>query len=80
MLDNFDLMPEVIDTLKKQWPKDLPLNICVRCRDYDYNGKTKEETIAHIESCMTDQMAPAVIPIQPKQSQILDSRPITQEV
>ena len=72
MQDNFDLFPEVIDCLKLQWPKDLPLNICVRCRDYDYTGKSKQETIAHIESCMTDPMAPAVMPIQPKQSQVVD--------
>ena len=58
-------MPELVEVFKLQWPKDVPLDICVRCKTFDYSDKTKEETIAHMESCNAGQVAPAVTPFPP---------------
>ena len=65
MLSNFDFMPEMVELLTLQWPNDVPFNICVRCKTYDYTGKTKAETIEHFESCNAVQVAPAVTPFPP---------------
>ena len=80
MQSNFDIVPEDLELLKSFFPGKESLMICVRCRTFDYTGKTKAERIAHIESCCTPASVPAVVPIPPVEAPMEDPPQKMEEV
>ena len=51
MDSNFKIDPFDLEVLKLHFNDADHLNICVRCKEFDYRGKSMEETIKHIETC-----------------------------
>ena len=51
MDSNFKIDPFDLEVLKLHFKDADHLNICVRCKEFDYRGKSMEETIKHIETC-----------------------------
>ena len=64
MDSNFDIDPFDLEVMKSHFKDADHLNICVRCKVFDYRGKTKQQTIAHFEACMAGAGAAGETPNQ----------------
>ena len=67
------MMPETMELLKKYMPKGVPHNICAKCKNYDFEGKSLVDYMNHIDNCKLDPKASYAVPIPPIKSSLIDS-------
>ena len=73
MQSNSDIMLELMELLKKYMPKDVPHNICAKCKKFNFEGKSLVEYMNHIDNCELDPKASYVVTIPPIESSHIDS-------